>query len=324
MTVKQDEAKRHEAPPTFRAPMEIFAGYLRRSISISYLVGLVWAGRFLIVAATFTGLLYGVYTVHRNGPSYTAIVSIAPAESDSTLGGGGAGALLAGLTGGGGSATLPKFTQFMLARASIGVARDLDEKHDMLCRIFSGDCDLATHQWKERTGMRETFNGVMARLAGLPDPNGPRTIEDLSVYLSGAVVAEENKNNAMVLVRYTSRKPEFAAEFLSSVIKSTNDYIRAQSRETQKRYVEYLSNSAAKTANVEQRMAIDTLLLQEERQLMMTEVDIPYAAKVLDGPRITPINDGLKIIAINAIMGLILGTIMAACRDFLPRKWRFW
>jgi hypothetical protein len=314
-----------EAPPNLRARSGILVDYLRRSISVSYLVGLVWAGRILIVATTLAGLLYGIYTVYRNGPSYIATIRISPAESDNSFGSAtGTGSLLAGLTGGGAGAALPKFTQFALARASVGVAQDLDRKYDMLCRIFASQCDIKTHKWKERTGIKETFNGILARLAGLPNPNGPRTLEDLAAYLGGSVVFEDNKNNSMVTVRYTNRKPEFAAQFLMAVIKASNDYIRAQSRDTQKRYVEYLSNSAGKTTNVEQRMAIDTLLLQEERQLMMTEVDIPYAAKVLDGPIVTPVNDGLKTILINGIMGLALGTILATCRDLLPRKWRFW
>ena len=70
-----------------------------------------------------------------------------------------------------------------------------------------------------------------------------------------------------------NRDPKFAAEFLAQVAKATNDYIRAQNREIQGRYVDYLGASAVKATNVEQRQALDTLLLQEERQLMLTEVD---------------------------------------------------
>jgi hypothetical protein len=194
----------------------------------------------------------------------------------------------------------------------------------MLCRIYRGECDPVTHQWKERTGLREWVNAMLARLAGLPDPNGPRKIDDLANYIATSVIPEENKTNSLVSIRYSNSKPEFAAQFLAAVVTASNDYVRTQSRETQKRYVEYLSGSAARTSNVEQRLAIDTLLLQEERQLMMTEVDIPYAAKVLEQPIVTPVNDALKTIAIYTIVGFILGAIAAASRNLLPCKWRFW
>ena len=108
------------------------------------------------------------------------------------------------------------------------------------------------------------------------------------------------------------------------VVKTTNDNIRAQSREIQKREVEYLSESAAKTTNVEQRLSIDTLLLQEERQLMMTELDIPYATKILDGRPCYQSTMPLRKIAITTIVGLLIGLTIALSRDLLPRKWRVW
>ena len=69
---------------------------------------------------------------------------------------------------------------------------------------------------------------------------------------------------------------------------------------------------------------IDTLLLQEERQLMMTEVDVPYGAKVMDGPIVKPVNNVLKTILTNAAFGFLLGALAAMARDLIPRKWRFW
>jgi hypothetical protein len=321
MTVRHDQTQ-----PSFRAPTTVIADYLRWSVSLSYLLGQAWTGRLLIISTTLIGLLCGVYMVHANGPHFTATMLISPADSDNSLGGntGGGGGLLAGLSGNIGAVALPKFTQFVLTKGSVGVAQDLDRKYGFLCRIYSSECNQVTHQWRERAGIKAWFNGILARLAGLPDPNGPRTAEDLATYIAGAVTTEENKNNSMVQIHYISAKPVFAAQFLAAVVKSTNDYIRAQSRDTQRRNVEYLTASAAKTTNVEQRLAIDTLLLQEERQLMMTEVDVPYAAKVLDGPTITPIHNALKIIAIYSIAGFILGSIAASSRELLPRKWRLW
>ena len=320
MTISHEEAQ-----PSYRAPTAVIADYLRRSISISYLLGLAWTGRLLIITTTLAGMLYGVYTVHANGPSFTATMEISPADTENSLGDlGGTGGLLAGLAGSGSAIALPKFTQFLIAIGSVEVARDLDRKYDLLCRIYHDDCDQVTHQWKERTGIKEWFNGMLARLAGLPDPNGPRTIQDLATYISNEVIAEENKKNSMVYLRYKNRKPEIAAQILAAVFKAANDYIRVQGHETQKRYVDYLTNSAIKTTNVEQRTAIDNLLLQEERQLMMTEVDAPYAAKALEGPTVTPVNDALKTIVIGGILGFVLGVVLASSRDLMPRKWRFW
>jgi hypothetical protein len=268
-------------------------------------------------------LLYGVYTVHATGPIYVARIRVSPAEaSDSGMGNlSGATGLLAGLGGGSGTVAVPKFVQFLAAIGSVEVAEDLDHKYDLLCQIYKGQCDPSTHQWKERSGMREWFAAQLNKLQGLPDPNGARTYIDLADYFSNSITVETNKTNSMVTLTYTNRKPELAARYLSLVVKNANDFIRTQNHETQKQYVEYLSQSAAKTANVEQRQAIDTLLLQEERQLMMTEVDIPYAAKILDGPVVLPVSIATKTLAIYTFAGVLVGLLLATIWSFLRREW---
>lgn len=310
------------------APSAVIENYLRKTVSISYLFGLAWAGRLIIIACAILGSLYGIYTVYAAGPYYTAMMRISPASSDTSAGSlGEAGGLLAGLTGGGsGAAQVPKYIQFIYALSSIEVARILDQKYDLLCRVYKSECHLMTHHWEPRTGLKEWVESMTARLSGLPDPNvGPRSAADLARYVAFNVTVEQTKKTDSVnTLTFTHSDPKFAATFLSLVVKATNDYIRTQSRETQKRYVEYLSASAAKVANVEQRQAIDTLLLQEERQLMMTEVDVPYAANILDGPTVTPVNKVLKTIALYTAMGLVLGLAVAMSRDLLPRKLRKW
>lgn len=314
-----------EAP--FEPPSAVIADYLRKSISISYLLGLVWSGRGIIIITAVIGLLYGVYSVYHAGPAYAATMRVSPAPSDTGLGStSGAGGLLAGLTGGSGALQVPKFIQFTYALSSVEVAQSLDQRYDLLCRVYRGECDPKTHQWKPRSGLREWVASVTSRLSGLPDPNvGPRAPIDLANYIADQVIVEQpKKTDSVTLLTYTNRNPQFAAQFLSQVVKATNDYVRAQNRETQKHYVEYLSASAAQMTNVEQRQAIDTLLLQEERQLMMTEVDVPYAAQVLDGPTVSPVNHALKTIAVFTGIGLILGIAIAMCRDILPRRWHVW
>ncbi len=320
MTVTQAE---HD----LEAPSAVIAGYLRKTISLSYLAGLAWAGKLIVAACTAAGFLFGVYTAYDEGPLYLATMQVSPAPGDTgTTNLEGAGGLLAGLSGGSGAIQVPKFIQFLYAMNSVEVAQSLDQRYDLLCRVYHGDCDAATHHWKARSGIREWITSETSRLGGFPDPNvGPRRIEDLAQYIESQVLAVQlKKADSVYAITYKNRNPQFAAQFLAQVVKATNDYIRAQNRDTQKRYVDYLSASSARTTNVEQRQAIDSLLLQEERQLMLTEVDNPYAARILDGPNVAPVNRALKIIAICTILGLLLGIVTAISRDVLPRKWRKW
>jgi len=316
-----------QAEHDLEAPTAVIAGYLRGTISLSYLAGLAWAGRLIVITCAVAGFLFGAYWVYQQGPSYMATVRVSPVQGDSGSNSlAGASGLLANLSGESGAMQVPKFIQFIYALNSVEVGRSLDKKYNLLCRVYRGECDPNTHSWKERTGIREWITGATSRLAGLPDPNvGPRNIIDLANYIEAKVVIVQIKKNESVYgLTFVHRDPQFAAQFLAQVVKAANDYIRGLNHETQKRYVDYLTASAAKTTNVEQRQAIDTLLLQEERQLMMTEVDNPYAAQILDGPIVTPVNHSLKIIAICTLLGLIPGTIVAISRDALPPKLRKW
>jgi hypothetical protein len=306
------------------APTAVIADYLRGSISVSYLVGLVWSGRVIVIASALAGLVYGAYTVNQGGPRFMAVMRVSPAETDNLGGGGDAVGLLAGLTGQSGAVVVPKFTQFLDAIGSVSVANELDRKYSMLCRAYSGECDVASRKWSRHIGVREWFSGVMARLSGLPNPNGPRTTLDLAAYTLGAVAKQEDKRNSIVTLTYTHSKPKFAEEFLSLVVQETNNHIRRQNRDNQRRYVDYLATATAKSANVEQRQALGTLLLQQERQLMMTEVDGPYAAQILDGPNVLPVNTALKTLAVFTLISTILGIAIAVSRNLVPRRWRFW
>jgi len=320
------EKERMDVPS--RAPTATIAEYLRGSVSVSKLIKLAWAGRLVVLAAALAGLTFGIYTVHHDGPRYMATMRVSPPENDSSAGilgngGGGSGALglLADLTGGN-VTVVPKFTQFLFGMGSIDVAKELDRKYNMVCRVYADECDLSTRQWHMHVGFKEWVDGIFARIGRLPDPNGPRTADHLANYITQSILNQQNKQNSIVVITFTHSKPEFAAEFLSRVVQETNNLIRRQDRDNQRRYVQYLAEAAARSTNVEQRQTLDTLLLQQERQLMMTEVDAPYAVSVLEGPNVKPINTVLKTLAIDTLLGIVIGIGLAMCRNLIPRKWR--
>ncbi|HWU56043.1 MAG TPA: hypothetical protein VN175_11125 [Rhizomicrobium sp.] len=314
MTVEQEAFEPHS-----RDSSVIIADYLKRSISISEIMEQLWNGRLILAVCFVLGLLYGTYAASADGPHFASEVNLLPADSNSvegSSGGSGALGLIAGLTGAN-IGSVPKFTQFLSALHSTGVAEILDKKYGMSCRVFAGDCDQTTHQWRKRSGWRAWLNGATARLSGLPDPNGPYTPTELAQYIFGAVEVTIDKANQVVKLRYQSRKPEFANQFLTLLVRTTNDYIKNQDRVVQRQYVNYLASQASITTNVAQRDAIDQLLLQQERKLMLTEVDVPYAATVLDGPTALPVNRALKMIALFGAVGLIIGALIALGRHYL-------
>ena len=232
--------------------------------------------------------------------------------------------MLASLAGGSDSGSIPKFTQFQLSLGSVGVAQALDKKYDMLCTIYRGLCDPKTHTWKERTGMQASFDAVLARVAGLPDPNGPLTVVDLAAFNASAIVSTKDKTTGLVTMTFYNRDPKFAADYLLKVITTTNDFVREQDHATARNMVDYVAHRIATNTNVEQRTALDSLLLQQERRLMMTEVSAPYAAKILDGPTVTPLNTVLRVTLVNGIFYMVVGMAIAIFRNLVPKRFRYW
>ena len=204
------------------------------------------------------------------------------------------------------------------------MAQVLDRKYDAVCVINKGLCNPATHVWRERTGTDAAINGFLARIAGLPDPNGPLTVIDLAQYNAGAITVTKDKASAMVTLSYYNRDPKFAADYLSKVLRTTNDYIRDQDRVMQRTMVDYVAHRIATNTNVEQREALDQLLLQQERRLMMTEVDTPYAATILDGPTVTPLNNVLRITLLSGLLYMMIGMAIVLFRGLVPERFRFW
>jgi LPS O-antigen subunit length determinant protein (WzzB/FepE family) len=300
------------------SPAETLADYLRSSISLSELLARAWSGRLIVTLSTVLFLASGAGYVSYSGPKYVATMWVTPAESDSGSGGAASG-LLAQLSDSSEASSVPKFTQFLSSIPSTGVAKQLDRKYGMVCRVFRATCDQTTHQWHKETGGQAWIAGITAELARLPDPNGARTANDLAGFIATKVDINQNKKNAIVILTYSDSKPERAAQFLAAVVSSANDYIKNLNHENERQYVAYLADTVSKTTNVEQRQILDTLLLQHERQLMMTEVDVPYAATILEGPSVLPVNHVMKILLAFGCLGFVVGLLVAF---FRPRQLR--
>ena len=307
-----------------RAPTAVIREFLRNSISLSDVARQLWYGRLILVAALLLGLAYGLYQAHHTGPEFMATISVMPSQTDTDSGGSGAIGMLASLTGSDSAGQVPKFTQFLSTIASVGVAEVLNRKYDMVCIVYRGYCDPKTHRWRKRTGLYAAFNGLMARIAGLPDPNGAFTTAELAQYNANAIGITKDKTSGLVILSYNNRDPKFAADYLSKVISTANGYIRDQDRTIQRTYVDYVTHRIATNTNVEQRLALDSLLLQQERKLMMTEVDVPYAATILDGPTVTPVNSVLRTVFLNGFFFLLVGIAIVLLNNLMPTRFRFW
>ncbi len=113
-----------------------------------------------------------------------------------------------------------------------------------------------------------------------------------------------------------------AVTYLQTLVRATNDFIKAQDRDVIQQYVDYLNHKLTTNTNVEQRTALDSLLLEQERRLMLTAVDVPYAASVQDGPNVTSANSIKRVLLVDGVLGLILGMGLGAVMSFRSDRMR--
>ncbi len=300
----------------------VVARFLRKSFSVADVAKRAMRGWLSGLIGLVLGLVFGIYSIWITPPTYNVSIGLLPTDSanDIDIGGGGSAlSALAGLVGMSGG-PVPKFNRFVSSLHSTSVAKIMDQKYDMICRTYSGACDRKTRQWKKQTGFEAWAERVMSQIAHLPDPDSPRTVKDLANYTEANVFIASDRTTHILALSMESKDPKFATFYLQTLVQATNDYIRQEDRATIQPYVDYLNQKLSTSLNVAQRDALSNLLLDQERRLMLSSVNVPYAASIQDGPNVDISNKARRMLAVDGFLGLALGLGIGVFRSMRSRK----
>lgn len=267
-----------------------------------------------LAAATVAGLLLGIILVHVLGLKYTATMVVIPASSDADrISGLGS---VSSLLGGSMDLPLSRFKEFQVAISSTGVAALLDSR-GAICKIFPS-CDPAANSWAPRQGVRALISQTAHMILNTPATSSKPTVVQMADYIEKNVTVEVQKSGAVTMT-YENKDPAVAIGFLNDLASATNDYIKDNDRESQREYVAYISNKLANLTVLSQRPSLETLLTDQTRRLMLTEVGVPYAANVLVPPT-AAIDNPLVTIALSAVAGLLIAAGIVIAMAFLPTR----
>lgn len=140
----------------------------------------------------------------------------------------------------------------------------------------------------------------------------------LSEYLQDRVTLEPIGTTPAKRLVYYHQDKEFAEYFLSGLHRIADNLIRLNIREDAKARVEYLTSSIEKTSNPEHRRTLTTLLMEQERLLMLVSIDQPYAASVLEpaSSSVKPEWPNLYFVhAVFIILGMMAGFLIFGLRQ---------
>lgn len=222
-----------------------------------------------------------------------------------------------------GGGSVPKFTRFVASFYATSVAKIMDERYNMACLVYKADCDPKTRKWLRHTGFDAWVQRTIANIAHLPDIDRPRTATDLANFTEANVTISSDRTTHILTLTMEDRDPKFASFFLQSLVKAANDVTKAEDLSAVRPLVNYLNAKLATTnLNLAQREALSSLLEEQERRLMLSSVDVPYAATIQDGPNVSSSNGALRMLAVDTLIGLILGLATGMITSLRRRRGR--
>ena len=136
-----------------------------------------------------------------------------------------------------------------------------------------------------------------------------RSFAQLMAMLHGIVVVQNSASNTAVLSIQLSNKG-FAKQFLLAVINEGNAEIRARDSRRAEKLASYVESKFKNETNRAVQDALASLLISQERFLMMTQVDLPYAAEILDGPTVSNRPTSPKkilLLGVGVVAGIFIG-----------------
>lgn len=104
----------------------------------------------------------------------------------------------------------------------------------------------------------------------------------LADYLKRRVRIEPVGDTKLRRLVYYHPDAEFAVYFLQRLQAATDGLIRAKARAEIAQRMDYLNKTMRQSSEPEQRRNLTTLLMEQERLLMMVSLDQPYAADIIE------------------------------------------
>ena len=280
----------------------------------------VWAGRWIgAVVSIISAIL--IMLVIRGAPvKYTSTMLVTAAQplsngySASSPLPTGIGSLLGG---GGGNVSADPFSRYQALFLSAHVVRQVDRKYDLRKVLFRGWWDSRGHRWHAPSSLRELVAGVLRSLLGMKQLTRP-DIPMLISKLKGDIAFNAGNQPGIYMISSTSGDPVLARNLLLWFNAATNQDIRNQSLEQAQENVKYLVDLLQRVSEQNQRAALASLLLSQERYLMLLKTG-PVASNVIAPPEIPDRPDGK--LAYTFFIIVVLSVFVGFTGAIFAGKW---
>ena len=309
--------------PVKESPNTLFGSRADNSaftIDVRYLllIWLRWSWFILILAAT--GATIGIQSARQFTPSYEASLVVQPSGGSEGISASQVRISSALGIAVGRSSQASTFGRLEVLIGSVTLAEKLQEQHNLLQEIYTGQWNDESGEWERPVGKDFERDQKIRRFFGLPQWSPPN-VEDLARYLGGVIKIREAESEGFFDVTVSHSNPDFALKILTLAYFAADDMARDQDLVESETRRNYIQAQLREASLVDSRQALIGLLTGEERKAMLLSSNLPYAARIIEPPFVSsrPEEPSLrsKILVPSflwGLAGLVLVTFVALLR----------
>jgi hypothetical protein len=197
---------------------------------------------------------------------------------------------------------LSDFSRYLELLRAVPVAERLLAEPETARRLLPDRWDEATQSWTPSTGLWATLKRGVLTAAGRPAWRPPDAVT-LSDLLRRRVVVSPVGTGPMRRIVFRHPDREVALATLRLLTAAADERLKAEAARRARAQIDYVRARLVTETLEIHRNALARLLADEERALMALEVDLPFAADVIEAPHAPALPDwpdALLTVAVSA------------------------
>ena len=288
--------------------------YQDDEIDLRELFGIIWQGKWWIIAITFVFAVGSVIYSLSLPNIYKSEATLAPTEEAS--GGGlsqmagqlGGLASLAGVNLGGGNTDKTTIAlEILKSRAFI---KGFVEKYEILPEL------MAVEEWNRGSGV--VFNNELynpdtkewVREVEPPKQPEPSSWEYVKVFRESVLEVSKDDTTGLVTIAVNHQSPEVAEQWVVWLIEEINNHMRERDIQEAQRSLEYLDKELQSTSLSDMQQVFYQLIEKQTQTIMLANVRPEYIFQTLD-PAVVPEQKAKPSRALICIIGTFLGGFLS-------------
>lgn len=288
--------------------------YQDDEIDLRELFGIIWQGKWWIIAITFVFAVGSVFYALSLPNIYKSEATLAPTEEAS--GGGLSGmagqlgglASLAGVNLGGQNADKTTITiEILQSRAFI---KSFVEKYNILPEL------MAVEEWNRQNGLvynKEIYDPATnewVREVEPPKQPKPSSWEYVQVFKDEVLSVSRDNEKGLVSLAVNHPSPKIAEQWTTWLINEINNHMRERAIQEARRSLEYLNEELQETGLSNMQQVFYQLIEKQTQTIMLANVRPEYIFQIIDPP-VIPEEKAKPSRALICIIGTLLGGFLS-------------